>query len=56
MSWIIDSIALSGGAFIVGGVYLGYGASPAMIVAGTLLIALALKAATVSDKNALDRE
>lgn len=50
MKYAIDGIAIFGGLLITAGVYLMAGAGPCLIVAGVLMIALAVKAAKVHEE------
>lgn len=55
MTFLIDFLAVTGGLLVVAGVYLQLGLAIALVVAGFLLIAFALKAAKViEDSNVPD--
>ena len=57
MSYLIDAIAIVGGAFVASGVFLLFGAGYALIVSGMLFIAFALKAAkTQEDSHVSNRD
>lgn len=57
MTWVLDVLAIVGGAFIVAGVFLEFGLAYSFIVAGLLLVGLALRAAKVQeDANVTNSE
>lgn len=49
MSWMIDVIAFIGGCLVVAGFFLKFGLAYSLITGGLLLIAFALRAASVQE-------